>query len=168
MIPTLKITNKWKYTFNIRLYSSVCCALTEYEEWIILNKLQKRSSGDYLHLRNAPWIHVSQPGKCPKCGMALIKERHKRSKKQHKVNNSKPASKGSGTNKIKTVGPNCQWIAHTRIILLFRYPLPQSSRIYFGKSSSRTVRYDLYVRDTIDFQERKRAIAVNGQIQCQL
>jgi hypothetical protein len=36
---------------------------------------KKRSSGDYLHLRNAPEIHVSQPGKCPKCGMALIKEK---------------------------------------------------------------------------------------------
>jgi hypothetical protein len=43
MIPTLENNKQMKNTFNIRLYSSVCCALcTEYEEWIILNKLQKK------------------------------------------------------------------------------------------------------------------------------
>jgi hypothetical protein len=47
---------------------------------------KKRSSGDYLHLRNAPEIHVSQPGKCPKCGMALIKEKAQSQKNNNKVN----------------------------------------------------------------------------------
>jgi hypothetical protein len=65
MIPTLENNKQMKNTFNIRLYSSVCCALTEYEEWIILNKLQKRSSGDYLHCVMHPEFMLVSPENVP-------------------------------------------------------------------------------------------------------
>jgi len=89
-----------------------------------------------------PEIHATKPGNCPKCGMQLIKEKPKQVKQQpmqkHDNKNNMPMPKANvGT--IKTIVNN---------------------------TPPHTVRYDLYIADTIvNFSgKKKRAIAVNGQI----
>ncbi|MEC4048570.1 multicopper oxidase domain-containing protein [Flavobacterium sp. SUN046] len=93
-----------------------------------------------------PEIHSDKPGKCPKCGMVLIKEKAKttkvvETKKETPVLNNE-AQKTPVSHKAEPVTENKV------------------------KTISKTVRYDLYVRDTIvNFSgKEKRAIAVNGQI----
>lgn len=103
-----------------------------------------------------PEIHADKPGNCPKCGMKLIKEKpkavvnptnHNHDEMQMPKDTAKEKSMDMGnmdmnkpkTNPIKTIVNN---------------------------APPRTVRYDLYIRDTVvNFSGKsKRAIAVNGQI----
>ena len=90
-----------------------------------------------------PEIHADKPGNCPKCGMPLVKEKVKNNSgnpetmDMPKENNSNKTKPNSGL--LKTI---------------------------INNTSPRTVRYDLYIKDTIvNFTGKsKRAIAVNGQI----
>ncbi len=103
-----------------------------------------------------PQIHESKPGNCPICGMALVKEKSKTTKKAvvkksikkiiSETKNKVPESKKEITD--LTIKKS---VTETKIK---------------PKTISKTVRYDLYVRDTIvTFGDKpKRAIAVNGQI----
>ncbi|MEO5582820.1 MAG: multicopper oxidase domain-containing protein [Saprospiraceae bacterium] len=117
-----------------------------------------------------PEIHSSKPGNCPKCGMKLVKEKPKsipEAKKEmpalpshkdmpmdkdtvsnkHTMNGMEmPAHPAGGENMTKANDMGYQMIAST--------------------ISPRTVRYDLFIKDTmIHFAGKsKRAIAVNGQI----
>jgi CopA family copper-resistance protein len=99
-----------------------------------------------------PQIHENKPGNCPICGMTLIKEKSKTAKK---IVVKKP------TSETKKVIPETK----KEIPDL---PIQKSvikTKIK-PKTISKTVRYDLYVRDTIvNFGNKpKRAIAVTGQI----
>ena len=115
-----------------------------------------------------PEIHAPKPGNCPKCGMALIKEKPKAIKKkaipkQDKIQNKKaeipkkaiPVDNKAANNKDSI--PD-QKKAETSEL--------KETGIAVKNEPPRTVRYDLYVRDTIvNFSgKEKRAIAVNGQI----
>ncbi|WP_293892318.1 multicopper oxidase domain-containing protein [Flavobacterium sp.] len=102
-----------------------------------------------------PEIHATKPGNCPKCGMKLIKEKPKVTKrkiapKQDKIQNQKKDVTSNDSisypKKIEKVDPKPTLIAKNE--------------------PPKIVRYDLYVRDTIvNFSgKEKRAIAVNGQI----
>ena len=100
-----------------------------------------------------PQIHVAKPGNCPICGMTLIKEKQKSVKK--KTTEVKP----------KAMNPIKQNVAKDSISE--NKPYKKNSPVAVLKDTpSRTVRYDLYVRDTVvTFGHKfKRAIAVNGQI----
>jgi FtsP/CotA-like multicopper oxidase with cupredoxin domain len=94
-----------------------------------------------------PQIHESKPGNCPICGMTLIKEKTKTSKKII----SEPKKEVLEIKKESTDLPIKKLVSENKIK---------------SKTISKTVRYDLYVRDTIvTFGDKpKRAIAVNGQI----
>ena len=89
-----------------------------------------------------PEIHATKPGNCPKCGMKLIKEKPKQVKQQ-------PIQKHDNKNKM---------------------PMPKADvgtiKTIVNNTPPHTVRYDLYIADTIvNFSgKKKRAIAVNGQI----
>lgn len=118
-----------------------------------------------------PEIHANKPGKCPKCGMDLIKEKAKSVKKavvkkqapkaivkkqmplRTSANQSSATSDDSHQNQTITPSGNAKVIE-------------EQVRRTAKNAPSRTVRYDLYVRDTIvTFGDApKRAIAVNGQI----
>ncbi len=91
-----------------------------------------------------PEIHEKKPGKCPKCGMDLVKE--KTPKKPIAIKKTIPTPKNEVTEPIKET--------------------PQNKPTAEIKTISKTVRYDLYVRDTLVNigNKPKRAIAVNGQI----
>jgi CopA family copper-resistance protein len=103
-----------------------------------------------------PEIHSPKPGKCPKCGMALVKEKTKTIKKKTAVPKSeKTAPKKEVSNGDEAVPPKKEIKVDTSpTTKVVKNDLPK------------TVRYDLYVRDTIvTFGDKpKRAIAVNGQI----
>lgn len=118
-----------------------------------------------------PEIHASQPGKCPKCGMALIKEKAQPGKK---TTQSKPVAK----QQVKAVSPSKSMAVepkvtmdgshenHTTISVPSTTIKAESNTNLVKSAPPRTVRYDLHVRDTIvNFSgKEKRAIAVNGQI----
>ncbi len=86
-----------------------------------------------------PEIHADNPGNCPKCGMPLVKEKPK--------GNSESPEKTDAT-------------ANTAMLKA------GLSKTIVNNTPPRTVRYDLYINDTIvNFTGKsKRAIAVNGQI----
>lgn len=107
-----------------------------------------------------PEIHALKPGDCPICGMTLIKEKPKKVKKV-------PAK---ATAVIKSKEKKETVVKEDSITL--SKPLEKDLtkeepiKTIINNSPPRTVRYDLYVRDTIvTFGNKpKRAIAVNGQI----
>ena len=103
-----------------------------------------------------PEIHENKPGKCPKCGMALVKEKVKTTKK---TISKKPivVKKTITTPKKEVPQPKIEEKPKDQ-------PTIEVKKV--TKIISKTVRYDLYVRDTIVNigNKPKRAIAVNGQI----
>jgi CopA family copper-resistance protein len=118
-----------------------------------------------------PEIHASQPGKCPKCGMALIKEKAKPVKK---TTQNKPVAK----QQVKAAAPSKSAAVEPKVTMYSSHSTPttisvpsttikaESNPNLVKSAPPRTVRYDLHVRDTIvNFSgKEKRAIAVNGQI----
>ncbi|MDI1255974.1 MAG: multicopper oxidase domain-containing protein [Flavobacterium sp.] len=115
-----------------------------------------------------PEIHATKPGNCPKCGMTLIKEKPKATKKEALLKQDKIQYSIEKTPKKKTTINNTVTSPNDSI------SDPKKVKIQAAKVSTviqkseppKTVRYDLYVRDTIvSFSGKaRRAIAVNGQI----
>ncbi len=108
-----------------------------------------------------PEIHSPKPGKCPKCGMALVKEKAKPIKKT-------VVKKPVATKKVisETKKEASKPIEETPKIVEVPKDIPISESKPIVKTIAKTVRYDLYVRDTLVTIGNKptRAIAVNGQI----
>ncbi len=117
-----------------------------------------------------PEIHADKPGKCPKCGMTLVKEKPKAIKKsvvkkhnEMQMPIKKTSDKNANTTKTDN---NLASITHN----MGNMDMPKANlgsiKTIINNTPPRTVRYDLYVRDTIvNFAGKpKRAIAVNGQI----
>jgi CopA family copper-resistance protein len=140
-----------------------------------------------------PEVKMDKPGNCPKCGMKLVKKTMKTSTTNatHKMHNgmqmgkdtmkqdkeanvpgmqmadqssdgdtSKPMNKSMDMGSMKMDGMDGMQMNNKLVDRTMGYKLIESSQ------SPRTVRYDLYVRDTmVTFGKKsKRAIAVNGQI----
>jgi CopA family copper-resistance protein len=108
-----------------------------------------------------PQIHVNKPGDCPICGMTLIKEKAKSTKKAVvkktvAIKKDHPEIKKEVSKPIKEIPK----ITEAPI----QKPIPKDE--IKAPTVSKRVRYDLYVRDTIvNFGNKpKHAIAVNGQI----
>jgi FtsP/CotA-like multicopper oxidase with cupredoxin domain len=108
-----------------------------------------------------PQIHENKPGNCPICGMSLIKVKSKTPKKAMVV--KKPLAIKKETTENKTLSETKKTTPNVT-----ETPIPKSgiATEIKTKTISKTVRYDLYVRDTIvTFGNKpKHAIAVNGQI----
>jgi CopA family copper-resistance protein len=101
-----------------------------------------------------PEVKSDKPGNCPKCGMKLVKEKPKAitnegDKKMEDMEGMQMDDDNTVINNIKTAKANLGPI-----------------KTITNNTPPRTVRYDLYIRDTIvNFGKKpKRAIAVNGQI----
>ncbi|MCF6140476.1 multicopper oxidase domain-containing protein [Flavobacterium sp. K77] len=116
---------------------------------------QKTSYTCVMH----PEIQSPKPGECPKCGMALVKAK------------VKPIKKAVATKKVisetkKEVKEVSEPIKETPKIVEVPKNIPISESKSIVKTIAKTVRYDLYVRDTLVTIGNKptRAIAVNGQI----
>ena len=118
-----------------------------------------------------PEIHATKPGNCPKCGMALIKEKPKAVKKP--VAKKPPVTttkKDAEVTKPVVVPANdTTEIKKDKEPSVSKEPDPVKKVNVTSKVAPvppKLVRYDLYVKDTIvNFTGKpKRAIAVNGQI----
>ena len=106
-----------------------------------------------------PEVQQSKPGTCPKCGMALVRKKPK-DKAPAKTN---PVKKADKKNTDKPKSPPVE------------NPEVQNEHIQKAghkiespglKANPKTVRYDLYVKDTtVNYSGKtKKAIAINGSI----
>ena len=88
-----------------------------------------------------PEVHSDKPGNCPKCGMPLVKE--------------KEQPTGMGNMEMPAEDNYTTMMAKAGL-----------TKKIVNQTAPRTVRYDLYINDTIVkfTRKSKRAIAVNGQI----
>lgn len=118
-----------------------------------------------------PEIHANKPGKCPKCGMDLIKEKAKSVKKSvPKKQVAKPVVKQGVPVKTTVIETKAtsddSHQNHTIVPSEYAKVIEEPVKRTAKNAPPKTVRYDLYVRDTIvTFGDvPKRAIAVNGQI----
>ncbi len=123
-----------------------------------------------------PDIHASSPGNCPKCGMKLIKEKPKQVKNlpvQKHDEMQMPEDKARGINRDNKPTKNMNMqkdTAKKKATDMHNPPLQKTDpgiiKTIVNNTPPRTVRYDLYVTDTmVRFGKKtKRAIAVNGQI----
>jgi len=112
-----------------------------------------------------PEIHATKPGNCPKCGMKLVKEKTKTvsnpsNNKAGEMQISKDSSKEKSMdmNNKKMDDP----MGDMDIPKVNIRPI----KTIVNNTPPRTIRYDLYIADTIVTfgKKSKRAIAVNGQI----
>ena len=125
-----------------------------------------------------PEIHASKPGNCPKCGMKLVKEKPK---PVNKPVVQKPVEKPVPKDTMVTKPPVMSKDSVMTKDSLKKDEMemqPVTDEMPMGKVNlgpirtikstipPRTVRYDLYIADTIVTfgKKKKRAIAVNGQI----
>ncbi|MFN3752547.1 multicopper oxidase domain-containing protein [Flavobacterium sp.] len=116
-----------------------------------------------------PEIHSPKPGKCPKCGMALIKEKPKAVKPKA---TTKPKAvvpiKKETPKKVKSdsIGKIDLHQGHDMKNMEKAAANPPAKKRVIKDEPPKIVRYDLYVRDTVvNFSGKsRRAIAVNGQI----
>ena len=108
-----------------------------------------------------PEIHSPTPGNCPKCGMKLVKEKAKSavSKKPAEAKKEMAMPMSADSAKQQHTMPGMQMDN-----------MPKGKEMSIKKIENteppKTVRYDLYVMDTmVNFTGKsKRAIAVNGSI----
>ena len=105
-----------------------------------------------------PEIHATKPGNCPKCGMKLIKEKPKAGMPQTQDEMQMPMK-----DSIKKMDD-------MEDMKMANMDMPKANigniKTTVNNTPPKTVRYDLYIADTlITFGKKsKRAIAVNGQI----
>jgi len=115
-----------------------------------------------------PEIHAVKPGNCPKCGMALVKEKTK-------TINSKAGAKPNGVAVEKDMPKKAPTSSNDEVVSHEGHDMENTAKVTLNpplkkraikEELPKTVRYDLYVKDTIvNFMGKpKRAIAVNGQI----
>ena len=111
-----------------------------------------------------PEIHANKPGNCPKCGMKLIKEKPKQVTKPKSV---KPSEVQKPQEKATKTGMD---MGSMQMNNMHTMPMPKAKlgniKTIVNDAPPRTIRYDLYIADTlVTFGKKsKRAIAVNGQI----
>ena len=130
---------------------------------LFVNAQEKKAAQDFYYTCVMhPEIHEAKPGDCPKCGMKLVKAKEKKIKKEvvkTTVSAVPITKKAVSTKKEVEVIPSKT-----------RADSPKENAVteaeILPKTISKTVRYDLFVRDTIVTfgGKSKHAIAVNGQI----
>ncbi len=117
-----------------------------------------------------PEIHAAKPGKCPKCGMTLVKEKTKAVKQPAKENPNDGVMKAPAKDSVKKtenkMGEMNMDDMGNRQMKDMEKPKAEPMKTIVNKTPLHSVRYDLYIRDTtVNFSGKtKRAIAVNGQI----
>ncbi|TAK35384.1 MAG: copper oxidase [Saprospiraceae bacterium] len=144
--------------------------------------------GSYYTCTMNPQVHNDAPGTCPICGMDLVKVKGKKAKPKpkpeheaHKAHETMPlekdAQKTVGKDTMKMGNPPLKTDApaqkpmdmgsmDTTKMDKMHMPSEPKKPLVVIVAPPRTVRYDLYMRDTtVNFTGKpKRAIAVNGQI----
>ena len=133
---------------------------------LFANAQEKKTTQDFYYTCVMhPEIHEDKPGDCPKCGMELIKVKAKKIKKEpvKKPVSVVPVAKKTVVTKKAAVVPKKQEVKTA--VIPVKNEIVEASKVQ-PKTISKTVRYDLFVRDTIVTfgNKKKHAIAVNGKI----
>ena len=138
------------------------------------NNGKSQPDGSYYSCTMDPKVYNDQPGSCPICGMDLVKIKPKKAKSRPKPVAPKPSEIPrpspeipKDTTKIgipmqpKPIAPSPVETKPEPAAKPENLPTP-----IIKTEPPRTVRYDLYIRDTmVNFSGKtRRAIAVNGQI----
>lgn len=111
-----------------------------------------------------PEIHATKPGNCPKCGMKLIKEKPKAAVTPMSGKNDE-MKMPKDTTKQKAMD-----MGNMQMDNMNKMSMPKADvgviKTIPNNSPPKTIRYDLYITDTVVTfgKKSKRAIAVNGQI----
>jgi CopA family copper-resistance protein len=113
-----------------------------------------------------PEIHATKPGNCTKCGMKLVPEKANAKTSNNKKNEMQMPVKGGSEKKDNMEGMNMGEMNETMANIKKAKTNLGPLKTIASAFPPRTVRYDLYVKDTIVTfgKKSKRAIAVNGQI----
>lgn len=108
-----------------------------------------------------PEVRSDKPGKCPKCGMALVKEKAKPAKKKA-AQKKAPVKKEQAKKEPNTTTNEIQHQGHAKEPAAAATPTPKSA----PKTKPKAVRYDLFITDTIVNYTGKdvEGIAINGTI----
>jgi CopA family copper-resistance protein len=108
-----------------------------------------------------PEIHANKPGNCPKCGMKLVKEKPK-SVLNPAVKKQEEMLMPEDTTKDKKSDMPMDNMTDMPVAK----PDLGTIKTILNNTPPKTIRYDLYITDTlVNFSGKtKRAIAVNGQI----
>lgn len=108
-----------------------------------------------------PEVRSDKPSKCPKCGMALVKEKAKPAKKKAAPKKA-PVKKEQAKKEPNTTTNEIQHQGHAQEPAAAATPTPKSA----PKTKPKAVRYDLYITDTIVNYTGKAVdgIAINGTI----
>lgn len=140
---------------------------------------QEKKKVIYYTCTMHPEVRASQPGKCPKCGMVLVKKQLKDSGKSQRntsadtlydtSNKDKPTGNSSHEKNTDTEGhtyhnKELQMPVKTTVEEM-PSPIESVTKTIKAKQPKK-IRYDLYVADTIVNYtgKRKKAIAINGSI----
>lgn len=141
--------------------------------------------GSYYTCTMDPKVHNDKPGSCPICGMDLVKVKGKKPKPKPKPKPAEVPQKASETPPPPAAEPMPSHENHTpapmpkdsaapKILEKTEPEMPEPPTAVPAETPNpkpeiekpRTVRYDLFIRDTtVNFTgKNRRAIAVNGQI----
>jgi len=118
-----------------------------------------------------PQVHSPKPGNCPICGMKLVKEKPKVSVPASgmQTHDGMKMPMKEDSKKMGNMG-NMKMGDNSSMHEMGNMEMPKANlgpiKTIVNNTPPRTVRYDLYIRDTtVTFGKKsKRAIAVNGQI----
>ncbi len=135
------------------------------------NKIQSATYTCPMH----PEIHAAKPGNCPKCGMKLIKEKSKAvsTPTNNKLDEMHVPMQDSSKNKksdikmpVRPSGGDDNNSSHDMDKMEMQKANVGPIKTITNNTPPHTVRYDLYIRDTVvNFSGKsKRAIATNGTI----
>ena len=145
-------------TFIMLILTTYSCAYAQEMKGMDMNKKETKQKLQPVTFTCPmhPQIHAPKPGNCPICGMKLVKEKPKTIKQPtDKKNDELQTPLKETSQKMNNIG---------------NMEMPKE-KVYTIKKivniiPPKTVRYDLYITDTmVNFSGKsKRAIAVNGQI----
>ena len=130
------------------------------------NKIQHATYTCPMH----PEIHASKPGNCPKCGMKLIKEKSKAittpTKNKIDVLHIPIQDSSININEKSDIKKDESNSSHGIEYMKIPKENVETIKTITNSSPPHSIRYDLYIRDTIvNFSGKsKRAIATNGSI----
>lgn len=147
------------------------------------NNGKSQPDGSYYTCTMDPKVHNDKPGTCPICGMTLVKVKGKKAKAKPKPmpehENHEPMPMTKDTTKAagmdmgkmgKTDAPEAKPMetGNMDTLKMGKMPMPIEPKkppVEIARPP-KTVRYDLYMRDTtVNFTGKpRRAIATNGQI----
>lgn len=127
-----------KITLIIFIVATYTCAQSQDMKGMDMTKKEQVQQATYTCSMH-PEIHATKPGNCPKCGMKLIKEKAKTVKQSSNKKNDEmqmpPKEQPKKVDKMNNMS--------------MQKEKPQTVKRIVNTKPPKTVRYELYVTDTL-------------------